>query len=203
MAMPARSMSFIVKTRTPESRTISFSRSSRLRMPISTVCSGSTFGEKPPIRDSSDGSGPSSAASGMPCTLPLPVLAGVFMSPWASTQMSPMRHRARGARSRRSRRPSPPPGCDRRRARAGCRLSRGPRARSCRASRRPARSRGCTSCAGSPSALTSGIGATRSPSSTTVMPRAVEAFAEAGDAERRGPHVHAAAVAAKVERRRR
>ena len=40
-------------------------------MPMSTVCSGCTFGEKPPIRDSSAGSGPSSDASGMPCTLPL------------------------------------------------------------------------------------------------------------------------------------
>ncbi len=38
---------------------------------MSTVCAGSTFGEKPPMRDSSAGSGPSSAASGMPCTLPL------------------------------------------------------------------------------------------------------------------------------------
>ena len=82
-------MSFIVKTCTRESRTISFSRSSRLRMPMSTVCSGSTFGEKPPMRDSSAGSGPSSAASGMPWTLPLPELAGVFMSPCASTQMRP------------------------------------------------------------------------------------------------------------------
>ena len=65
-------MSFIVKTCTPESRTISFSRSSRLRMPMRTVCSGATFGEKPPMRESSAGSGPRSDASGMPCTLPLP-----------------------------------------------------------------------------------------------------------------------------------
>ena len=27
----------------------------------------------------------------MPCTLPLEELAGVFMSPWASTQIRPMR----------------------------------------------------------------------------------------------------------------
>ena len=46
-AMPPRSMSFIVKTRTPESRTISFSRSSRLRMPMRTVFSGCTFGREP------------------------------------------------------------------------------------------------------------------------------------------------------------
>ena len=58
-------------------------------MPIRTVCSGRTFGEKPPMRDSSAGSGPSSAASGMPCTLPLAEVAGVFMSPCASTQISP------------------------------------------------------------------------------------------------------------------
>ena len=38
---------------------------------------------------SSAGSCPSSAASGMPCTLPLVVVSGVFMSPWASTQISP------------------------------------------------------------------------------------------------------------------
>ena len=88
-AMPERSMSFIVKTCTPESRTISFSRSSRLRMPMSTVCSGGTFGEKPPMRESSAGSGPSSDASGMPWTLPLSNVAGVFMSPCASTQIRP------------------------------------------------------------------------------------------------------------------
>ena len=45
-------------------------------MPMRTVCSGSTFGENPPMRDSSAGSGPSSAASGMPCTLPLVDVAG-------------------------------------------------------------------------------------------------------------------------------
>jgi len=88
-AIPDRSMSFIVKTRTPDSRIDSFSRSSRLRIPMSTVRSGVTFGEKPPIFASSAGSGPSSDASGIPCTLPLFVLAGVFMSPCASTQMSP------------------------------------------------------------------------------------------------------------------
>ena len=82
-------MSFIVKTWTPEARTISFSRASRLRMPMRTVCSGATFGEKPPMRESSAGSEPRSDASGMPWTLPLPELAGVFMSPCASTQMRP------------------------------------------------------------------------------------------------------------------
>ena len=41
------------------------------------------------MRESSAGSGPSSAASGMPCTLPLDEVAGVFMSPCASTQIRP------------------------------------------------------------------------------------------------------------------
>ena len=41
------------------------------------------------MRESSAGSGPSSAASGIPWTLPLSVVAGVFMSPCASTQRSP------------------------------------------------------------------------------------------------------------------
>ena len=88
-ATPRRSISFIVYTCTPELRTRSFSRSSRLRTPTSAVCCGRTVGEKPPIDESSAGSGPSSAASGMPCTLPLGVLAGVFMSPCASTHRSP------------------------------------------------------------------------------------------------------------------
>ena len=40
--------------------------------------------------ESSAGSGPSSAASGMPCTLPDSDVAGVFMSPCASTQSRPI-----------------------------------------------------------------------------------------------------------------
>ena len=58
-------------------------------MPTSTVCCGSTVGASPPMRASSAGSLPSSAASGMPCTLPRVVVAGVFMSPCASTQIRP------------------------------------------------------------------------------------------------------------------
>ena len=58
-------------------------------MPMRTVRSGRTFGAKPPIRESSAGSEPRSAASGMPCTLPLPEVVGVFMSPCASTQIRP------------------------------------------------------------------------------------------------------------------
>ena len=57
---------------------------------MSTVRSARTFGERTPIFESSAGSGPSSAASGMPCTLPLEVVAGVFMSPCASTQSRPI-----------------------------------------------------------------------------------------------------------------
>ena len=45
-AMPCRSMSFIVKTWTPESRTAIFSRSSRLRTPMSTVCVGKHLGRE-------------------------------------------------------------------------------------------------------------------------------------------------------------
>ena len=56
-------------------------------MPIRIVRCGPTLGQKPPIRASSIGSCPSSAATGMPCTLPLRLDSGVFMSPWASTQM--------------------------------------------------------------------------------------------------------------------
>ena len=132
-ATPSRSMSFIVKTCTPEFRTRSFSRSSRLRTPISAVCCGSTVGEKPPIDESSAGSGPSSAASGMPCTLPLGVLAGVFMSPCASIHSKPEWLGRRRARERPTRRPTRRRGCDRRRARAESRLLRSTRARPGRA----------------------------------------------------------------------
>ncbi len=68
-------------------------------MPMSTVFRGSTFGEKPPMPESSAGSGPSRDASGIPCTLPLLLLAGVFMSPCASTQISPILPSARRANS--------------------------------------------------------------------------------------------------------
>src|SRR5207248_11662033 len=42
---------------TPEFLTSTFSRSSRFLTPISAVCCACTVGEKPPIRDSSAGSG--------------------------------------------------------------------------------------------------------------------------------------------------
>jgi hypothetical protein len=44
----------------------------------------------PAKRPSSRGSDPSSAASGMPWTLPDPLVSGLFMSPCASTQISPV-----------------------------------------------------------------------------------------------------------------
>ena len=55
-----------------------------------TVFDGCTLGDVPPIRASSGGSLPRSAASGMPCTFPLWLVAGVFMSPCASIQISPI-----------------------------------------------------------------------------------------------------------------
>ena len=48
------------------------------------------MGDHPPICASSDGSGPSSAASGIPWTLPLGEVAGVFMSACASIQSRPI-----------------------------------------------------------------------------------------------------------------
>ena len=59
-------------------------------MPRRTVWPGSTLGDHPPICASSDGSGPSNAASGIPWTLPLGEVAGVFMSPCASIQSRPI-----------------------------------------------------------------------------------------------------------------
>ena len=88
-------------------------------MPTSTVCSGSTAGAIAAEARQLRGSPPSSAASGMPCTLPEPLDAGVFMSPCASTQSRP-----RGCRRACAGGPRPPPpirrpGCGRRRARSG------------------------------------------------------------------------------------
>ena len=107
----------------------------------------------------------------------------------------------RGGRTRPSPRPTRRRGCDRRRARAASRPSSSTRERRLvEPSRRPWRCRGCISCAGRRASWSPGIGATRSPSSTTVTPSAVEPLAEAGDPKRRRPHVDAAAVAAEIER---
>jgi len=61
------------------------------RTPTSTQFSGFTLGEKSKMFDNSAGPSPISAASGMPCTLPLGELSGVLMSVWASIQISPTR----------------------------------------------------------------------------------------------------------------
>ena len=91
-----------------------------------------------PIDASSAGSWPSSAASGMPCTLPLRrrlrrVHVAVRVHP---DQAERLRRRARGPSRR-----SPPPirrrGCDRRRARAAARPRRATAARRRTASGRP------------------------------------------------------------------
>ena len=74
-AMPERSMSFIVKTCAPEAERLSFSRVEIADADEDRVL-GADLRKNPPIRDSSAGSGPSSDASGMPCTLPL-VVVGV------------------------------------------------------------------------------------------------------------------------------
>ena len=66
-------------------------------MPTRTVLSARTAGERRPMDESSAGAGPSRAASGMPWTLPLVVVSGVFMSAWASTQSRPMSRPCRPA----------------------------------------------------------------------------------------------------------
>ena len=170
-------------------------------MPTSTVCAGSTFGAKPPISASSRGSSPSSAASGMPWTLPLP-----------SSRACSCR-RARRSRSGRAawpcrvreRAPTPRPirrrGCDRRRGRSGSApatwLS-----SACVVQRLAdvARSRGRTASSGRPAARVSCIGVSTSPWSTHAMAERREALADARDADRRRPHVDAAPAAAEVER---
>src|SRR6266478_8195654 len=78
--MPRSSMSRMVKTPMPARRTFSFSMASMSRTPTSTQFSGFTFGEKSRIFASSLGPNPTSAASGMPWTLPLGDVSGVLMS---------------------------------------------------------------------------------------------------------------------------
>ena len=74
----------------------------------------------------------------MPCTLPLGDVAGVFMSPCASTQSRPIGSLPLLPRpSRPPRPPSRPPGCDRRRARSAARRPRATASAVCRASGRP------------------------------------------------------------------
>ena len=137
----------------------------------------------------------------MPCTLPLVVVSGVFMSPCASTQIRPERLR-RGA--------ADPGGAGRDRAgrqaviaaehqrqRAGVERLQRRRRSSCRHTLAISPMYFFRSSAGR---CVSGIGAGRSPLSTTCVPSARDALAEAGDAKRRRPHVDAAAAAAEIER---
>ncbi len=67
------------------------SSSSIERAPTSTAFDASTLGRKPPIPVRSGSPRPRAMASAMPWMLPDGEVSGVFMSPWASNQMSPMR----------------------------------------------------------------------------------------------------------------
>ena len=128
-AMPSRSMSFIVKTWTFDAR-------DDLLLDLVEVADADQHrvlrqhgrARRRAKRASSAGSAPSSAASGMPCTLPDSLVAGLFMSPCASTQIRPSGLPLRCAGTP----PRPPPiprrGCDRRRARSASRLRRARRA---------------------------------------------------------------------------
>ena len=155
-------------------------------MPMSTVCSAATFGEKPPMPRQFRGLA-ARAAPRAACRARCRCssTAGVFMSPCASTQSRPSGVRA--ARARAPRRPPPMPAAEaviaaeheRQRARR-----RGSRATPRTAPRTRARSRGCTSCAGRRGSRVSGIGASRGrPCPTTREAEAREPLAEAGDAE--------------------
>ena len=169
-------------------------------MPMRTVCSGATFGEKPPIRDSSAGSGPSSAASGMPCTLPLAevrrrVHVAVRVDPDQAERLA-----ARAGRNRRSPRPNRRPGSGRRRARAGCRRFSSTRERRLVEPLADARDLADVFLGRVAERLDL---RDRRDQIALVDDREAERgepFAEPGNAERRGPHVDAAAVAAEVER---
>jgi hypothetical protein len=59
------------------------------RTPTSATFRGSTFGAYPPMCVSSRGPMPMQHDSGMPWTLPLGLVSGVFISACASIQMSP------------------------------------------------------------------------------------------------------------------
>ena len=170
-------------------------------MPMRTVCSGSTFGAKPPMRASSAGSEPSSAASGMPWTLPLGELAGVFMSPCASTQIRPsgLPVAARELRRRRHRAGGE--------AVVAAEHEREARLRSSDAERRlveplaDARDLADVLLLRIAERLDLGNRARRGrPRRRPRTPSVGEPLAEAGDAKRRRSHVDAAPAAAEVER---
>jgi hypothetical protein len=90
LAILRSSMSRIVKTWTPDSRTICASVASRLRTPTRAHFSGRTIGTLPPIRARRRGSFPRTEAKGIPWTFPLGEDSGEFMSPCASNQSRPI-----------------------------------------------------------------------------------------------------------------
>ena len=198
-AMPWRSMSFIVNTCTRESRTATFSRSSRFRTPMITVCAGWTLGGAPPMPASSAGSGPRSAASGMPWTLPLCDVAGVFMSPCASIHSRPI-----GSCLRRLRplgRGADGPGGE---AVVAAQHERQGALRERRAGALVEHPAHVRDVADELLPLVRPLARFRNRRRQIALvddgdAEAGEAIAEAGDAKRRRPHVHAAAVAAEVE----
>ena len=94
--MPTLSISLIVKTRAPELLSSSCSPESSERTPTSAVRSGSTAGSRRLGCANSSPARPRAAASGIPCTFPDGLVAGVLRSPCASSQIHPRRRR--GAR---------------------------------------------------------------------------------------------------------
>ena len=170
-------------------------------MPTSTVCCGSTAGRRRRSARARPARGPSSAASGMPCTLPdslgrRAVHVAVRVDPDQPERLAALAPDIRGRRRHRA-------GAeaviaaehDRQRAFVERRQR-----RSETASGRRARSPSHSACADRRRPCVSGIGEAMSPLSTTRTPSAVELLAEAGNAKRRRPHVGAAAVAAEIER---
>ena len=80
-------MSLIVNTFTLRSPTSSRSAGSSCRTPTSAARSSDGIGHAS-LRNASPAT-PSAAASGIPCTLPLGDVSGVFRSPCASIQSAP------------------------------------------------------------------------------------------------------------------
>ena len=200
-AMPWRSMSFIVKTWTCESRTAAFSRSSRLRTPMSTVCAGSTLGDQPADarqlrRFRAEQRGERHAVHVAAGRGRRRVHVAVRVDPeqadrQVASSAAPIAPRPRPNRRR---------GCDRRRARAAS---------------RPLESESSAvwySCLAHLGDVVDVLLALVAPllrfgnrrrQIAAIDDRLAElrqAFAEPGDAERRRPHVDAAAAAAKVQR---
>ena len=90
VSMPRRSTSYIVYTCTPSPRRRAFSPSSTLRTPIRTVRASVSIGMgHASLRNRGSGLRPSAIASGMPCTFPVGEVSGVFISVWASNQITP------------------------------------------------------------------------------------------------------------------